>query len=141
MVTKKILVYWTHDRRVASLLRIIHRRRSADNQSLTSSTQEHPMEHAIGGSKILPPVLRQKAKKVETNIEIRDTLNDIEGELDTTIRYLSTQLDAHGRSVQPRVVKKFTGKNSQEVRKIFTRSSQANSRSCNAGRLADNDHK
>ena len=89
MVTEKVLVYWTHDRRVATLLRIIHRRRSADNQSLTSSTQEHPMEHAIGGSKILPPVLRQKAKKVETNIEIRDTLNDTEGELDTTIRYLS----------------------------------------------------
>ena len=89
MVAKKVLVYWTHDRRVATLLRIIHRQRSADNQGLTSSTQEHPMEHAIGGSKILPPVLRQKAKKVETNIEIRDTLNDTEGELDTTIRYLS----------------------------------------------------
>ena len=71
------------------------------------------MKQAIGGSKLWPPVLRQKAKKAETNIEIRDMLNDVEGELDTKIRYLSTQLDAHGRSVELRVVKKFTGKNSR----------------------------
>ena len=89
MVAEKVLVYWTHDRRVATLLRIIHRQRSADNQGLTSSTQEHPMEHAIGGSEILPPVLRQKAKSIETNIETRDILRDIQGKLDPIIRYLN----------------------------------------------------
>ena len=89
MVAEKVLVYWTHDRRVATLLRIIHRQRSADNQGLTSSTQEHPMEHAIGGSEILPPVLRQKAKNIETNIETRDILRDIQGKLDPIIRYLN----------------------------------------------------
>ena len=91
MVTKKILAYWNRDIRVASLLRILHRSPSADNQYLTSSKHEHPMKQAIGGSKLWPPVLRQKAKNIETNIETRDNqvLRDIQGKLDPIIRYLN----------------------------------------------------
>ena len=91
MVAEDILVYWTHDRRVATLLCNIHRERSADNQGSTISTQNQPMGHAIGGSDILPPVLRQKAKNIEANIETRDNqvLRVIQGKLDLIIRYLN----------------------------------------------------
>ena len=91
MVAKKVLVYWTHDRRVATLLRNIHRERSADNQGSTISTQNQPMGHAIGGSDILPPVLRQNVKDIGTNIETRDNQasRSIQGKSDPFSRYLN----------------------------------------------------
>ena len=65
-------VRWTHDRRVAPLLRNTNREPSADNQGSAISTQNHSAGHAIGELDIMPPGLRQNVKDIGTNIETRD---------------------------------------------------------------------
>ena len=106
-------VYWTHDRRVATLLRNINREPSADNQGSAISTQSQSTGHAIGESDILPPVLRQNVKDIGTNIETRDnqTSRSIQGKLDPFSRCLNRRnlMPIIAHSIQ-RIIKKITGK-------------------------------